>query len=150
MNSTPLLTQSVQCPDTYGLVNFALIRTPEDKEPPEPVTAASFLNMVAESFDPKYATAKAWDAIAKSLGWVPHSGDKLSYVYSCARIPNVKGCWSVETPRTYIKQGRSEYLDRQNYIWQYPNQVISGFQMISDTDFAGNGQIRYRYNVCTI
>ena len=150
MNSTPLLTQNVQCQDGYGLVNFALMRIPEDKDQPEPVTVANYLNKVAESFDSKYATVKAWDSIAKELRWVTTRGDKLSYVYSCAPIPNLKECRSVETPKTFIQHGRSYYLNRQNYIWHDPNQVISGFQMISETEKTGTGTIRYKYKVCTV
>jgi len=149
MNSTPYLTQKVECPNGSGLVNFGLVRRPEDKEN-EPVDAATFINMVANSFDPKHATMVAWNAVAKALGWVAHPGDLLNYYYSCAPIPSLKGCWPVSTPWTYIKQGRSEYLDRQTAIWQYSNQVISGFQMESNVDGAGNGNIRFNYTVCTI
>jgi len=85
-----------------------------------------------------------------SFGMTPGTPeDRASYTFSCAPIPNLKGCWEATTDWTQVSEGRSEYLDRQQ-IWHYPNQVISGFQMqVHNLDENGGGYIRFVYNVCT-
>ncbi len=75
---------------------------------------------------------------------------RAQYAFSCAPIPNLKGCWEAATEWTEVREGRSEYLDRQRNIKHHPNQAISGFQMqVQNVDQNGNGFIRFVYNVCT-